>query len=107
MSRMDKVGAVPDLAPRVHGVRVWDPIVRIFHWTVALGVLANLTVLRNLETQHIYVGYVIVAALLVRLVWGFITRGHARFASFVPTPRALLSACCGHRDSGIPLRLDP
>lgn len=90
MARIAEVGAAPDLAPRVSGVRVWDPIVRIFHWTVALGVFANLTVLRNLETQHIYVGYVIVAALLVRLVWGFVARGHARFASFVPTPRALL-----------------
>ena len=90
MSQIAEVGAVPDLAPRVRGVRVWDPIVRIFHWTVALGVLANLTVLRNHETQHLYVGYVIVAALLVRLAWGSVARGHARFASFVPTPRALL-----------------
>lgn len=90
MSQIAEVGAVPDLAPRVRGVRVWDPIVRIFHWTVALGVLANLTVLRNHETPHVYVGYVIVAALLVRLAWGIVARGHARFASFVPTPRTLL-----------------
>lgn len=90
MSQIAEVGAAPDLAPRVRGVRVWDPIVRIFHWTVVLGVLANLTVLRNHETPHVYVGYVIVAALLVRLAWGFVARGHARFASFVPTPRTLL-----------------
>lgn len=91
MSQIAEAGAAPDLATRVRGVRVWDPIVRIFHWTVALGVLANLTVLRNHETPHVYVGYVIVAALLVRLAWGFVARGHARFASFVPTPRTLLA----------------
>jgi len=72
-------------------VRVWDPIVRIFHWTVAGGVIANLTFLREDEGPHIYVGYAVVAALVVRLGWGLIARGHARFASFVPGPRRLLA----------------
>lgn len=67
--------------------KVWDPIVRIFHWTVAAGVIANLTLLRHDEKPHIYVGYVVVAALAVRLVWGIVGRGHARFTSFIPGPR--------------------
>lgn len=71
-------------------VRVWDPIVRIFHWTVAGGVLANLTFLRHQDDWHLYVGYVVVAALTSRIVWGLWARSHARFASFVPTPRKLL-----------------
>jgi cytochrome b len=71
-------------------VKVWDPIVRIFHWTVAVGVIANLTVLQHQETPHIYVGYVVVTALAIRLAWGFIGRRHARFASFVPRPGGLL-----------------
>lgn len=79
----------PDPVPR--RVRVWDPIVRIFHWTVAGGVIANLTFLRHEEDSHIYVGYAVVAALIVRLVWGLVGRGHARFASFVPGPRRLVS----------------
>ncbi|GGA45305.1 cytochrome b/b6 domain-containing protein [Sphingomonas psychrolutea] len=78
----------PDPVPR--RVRVWDPIVRIFHWTVVGGVVANLTLLRHAESPHIYVGYAVIAALLVRLGWGFVARGHARFASFVPGPHRLV-----------------
>jgi len=87
---MDKAAipvASPD--PGASRVRVWDPLVRLFHWAVAAGVIANLTLLRHEEKPHIYIGYAVVAALLVRLAWGFLGRGHARFASFVPSPRGL------------------
>jgi len=71
-------------------VRVWDPVVRLFHWTVAGGVVANLTFLEHARTPHSYVGYVVVAAVAVRLVWGLFARGHARLASFIPGPRAFV-----------------
>jgi cytochrome b len=72
---------------------VWDPLVRLFHWTVAGGVIVNLTFLRHAENPHVYLGYVVVAALVIRLGWGFVARGHARFASFVAGPRRLLAYC--------------
>lgn len=79
------------LAPRAPArVRVWDPLVRLFHWTVALGCIANLTVLRELKSAHRYVGYVILAAVAIRLVWGVVGSRHARFADFAPSPRRLL-----------------
>ena len=71
-------------------IRVWDPLVRIFHWTVAFGVIANLTVLRHVENLHIYLGYTMVVALVVRLAWGFVGSKHARFIDFVPGPRRLI-----------------
>jgi len=89
------------LAPDTRRVRVWDPIVRLFHWTIVGGVVANLTFLRHEESPHIYVGYAVVAALVVRLGWGFVVRGHARFASFVPGPYRLtgyLRAMLGRRE---------
>ncbi len=76
-------------APANRRVRVWDPLVRIFHWTVAGGVLANLTFLREARDWHVNIGYLVVAALAIRIGWGFVGRGHARFASFVPGPRGL------------------
>lgn len=82
--------ATPTPGPVTRRVRVWDPIVRLFHWTLAGGVIANLTFLRHAEDPHIYVGYAVIAALAVRLVWGVAARGHARFTSFVPGPRSLL-----------------
>lgn len=79
------------LAPRAPTrVKVWDPVVRLFHWTVALGCIANLTVLRELKSAHRYVGYVILAAVAIRLVWGVVGSRHARFADFAPSPRRLL-----------------
>lgn len=77
----------PAPAPRV---KVWDPVVRLFHWTLALGCIANLTVLREAEAAHRIVGYVVVAALMVRLLWGVIGSRHARFADFAPGPRRLV-----------------
>jgi len=80
---------------------VWDPLVRAFHWTVAAGVIANLTFLREAKSTHINVGYVVLAALAVRLVWGVIAHGHARFASFVPGPSRFLAyvgAMLGRRE---------
>jgi len=74
----------------VSKVRIWDPVVRVFHWTVAGGVLANLTFFRNQDDWHVYIGYVVVAALTIRVGWGLMASGHPRFTSFVPTPRKLL-----------------
>lgn len=90
MAATAPVAAAPTPGPVPRRVRVWDPVVRIFHWTVAGGVIANLTILRHAENPHIYVGYAVIAALIVRLVWGLVARGHARFASFVPGPRRLV-----------------
>ncbi len=70
-------------------VKVWDPLVRVLHWTMALGVIANLSVLRENEDLHNIVGYVVLGALSVRIVWGFIGSRHARFADFVPRPTTL------------------
>jgi cytochrome b len=95
------VGAAPTPDPISRRVRVWDPLVRIFHWTVAGGVIANLTFLRHEENSHIYVGYAVIVALVVRLAWGLVARGHARFASFVPGPRRLVgyfAAMVGKRE---------
>ncbi len=71
-------------------VRVWDPVVRLFHWTVVAGCAINLIVEEG-NTFHRAVGYVVAAAVAVRLVWGFAGKGHARFSDFFPTPAALLA----------------
>jgi len=71
-------------------VMVWDPIVRIFHWTVVAGCVANLFLLEDGGLAHEVIGYTVAAALTVRIVWGFVGSRHARFADFVPRPRQLL-----------------
>lgn len=78
-----------DAPPTPPRVKVWDPLVRVFHWTLALGCLANLTILREAEAPHRYVGYLVGGALAVRLLWGAFGSRHARFGDFVPGPGRL------------------
>jgi cytochrome b len=68
-------------------VRVWDPLVRVLHWVVAGGVVANLTFLEHVRAPHRFVGYVVIGAATMRAVWGFVASGHAKWSSFVPGPR--------------------
>jgi len=72
-------------------VKVWDPVVRLFHWSlVALFALAFATG-DEIARLHIAAGYAIAALLAVRLVWGLVGPRHARFGNFVRGPRETLS----------------
>ena len=72
-------------------IRVWDPFVRVFHWTLlALFVVAFVTG-DEIKGVHIAAGYGIVFMLTLRLVWGVIGPRYARFSSFVRSPRQVLA----------------
>lgn len=67
-------------------VRVWDPVVRVFHWgLVAAFATAWLSAEESSEV-HELAGYAVIALLAVRLVWGFVGPRYARFAQFVRGP---------------------
>jgi len=69
--------------------RVWDPLVRVFHWSLVTCVLLDLFVVEEGEALHQWLGYAAAVLVCVRVVWGFIGPRHARFADFFPTPRRL------------------
>ena len=57
-------------------VRVWDPFVRLFHWSlVALFIVAFVTG-DKFERLHIAIGYAIIALIALRVVWGFLGSRH-------------------------------
>ena len=66
-------------------IRVWDPLVRTGHWLLATAVIIAWFVDEPLWL-HTW-GYIAMALILVRIVWGFIGPDYARFASFVRGPR--------------------
>lgn len=83
------VSQPPSLAHR-RAIKVWDPIVRISHWTIALVVLLNGFVTDPEETLHHYLGYTAATVLVIRLIWGLIGSRHARFTAFPPSPARAL-----------------
>lgn len=66
--------------------KVWDPAVRVFHWTLAAGFLANALVIDEDAPAHEWVGYGLVVLVGLRIIWGLVGPHHARFATFVPRP---------------------
>jgi cytochrome b len=71
-------------------VRVWDSLVRIFHWGLVACFLTAWFADGG-ERVHDTAGYVVLGLVAFRLVWGLIGTRHARFAEFVPTPAGLLA----------------
>lgn len=72
--------------PHPGGVRVWDPVVRLFHWSLVTCVVLNQFILEDGEAAHEWAGYVALGLVLIRILWGFVGSTHARFANFVPRP---------------------
>lgn len=69
---------------------VWDPLVRIFHWSLVLTFAANALITDPESNLHEWVGYIVLGLVGLRLVWGVIGARHARFAAFIPTPNTVL-----------------
>lgn len=71
-------------------VRVWDPFVRIFHWSLVILVgLALLT--PDWGWLHRPIGYGAAGLVVARLIWGLVGPRHARFTNFVRGPRTVLA----------------
>ena len=72
-------------------VRVWDPLVRIIHWSVAALVVIELFNEAGANPWHRYLGYVAAALVAARLAWGYGDRGYASLASMAASARRTLS----------------
>ncbi|MGZ8144251.1 MAG: cytochrome b/b6 domain-containing protein [Methylosarcina sp.] len=70
-----------------NSVNVWDLPLRIFHWLLVAGFFTAYFTEDDLLTVHVWAGYLIIALLIFRLVWGFIGNRYARFSNFLCSPR--------------------
>lgn len=75
------------LPPEAKLVKVWDPLVRIFHWTLVSAFFVAYFTEDDLLDLHVYAGYLIGGLLVFRLIWGFVGSRYARFSDFVKPPR--------------------
>lgn len=64
-------------------VRVWDPFVRVFHWSLVLAFAVEWATAEGWMALHERAGYFILVLLGLRIAWGLIGTRHARFRDFV------------------------
>jgi len=66
-------------------ISVWDPFVRLFHWSLVVCFALNAFVLDEESQWHIWIGYTVAGLVAARILWGFVGSRYARFSSFPPS----------------------
>ena len=74
--------------PPARYLSVWDPLVRLLHWSMVASVAVAWLVTEG--RVHDTAGYILLGLVAVRILWGFVGPTHARFASFVGSPGKVL-----------------
>ncbi|MEZ5933464.1 MAG: cytochrome b/b6 domain-containing protein [Alphaproteobacteria bacterium] len=70
-------------------VRVWDPLVRLFHWSLVGAFFTSFLIVDSARI-HERAGYVVLGLLAFRVIWGMVGSRHARFSDFVKPPMRVL-----------------
>ncbi|MCK4742261.1 MAG: cytochrome b/b6 domain-containing protein [Sulfuriflexus sp.] len=68
-------------------IYVWDPVVRLFHWSLVVAFVVAYISGDEESVIHTNAGYVILALIGIRVIWGLIGTRHARFMDFMTSPR--------------------
>ena len=75
---------------RPASVKVWDPFVRVFHWALVVAFATAWYSGGIWDNPHLVAGYIVLALVVARIVWGFIGSRYARFSDFIYGPRVML-----------------
>ena len=67
-------------------IKVWDPFVRIFHWTVVVSFFIAYITEDEVMWLHELAGYTILVFVIARVLWGVIGTRYARFSNFIYKP---------------------
>ena len=92
-------------------ILVWDLLVRVGHWLLAVLFFVAYLTEDDLLTIHSWAGYGVGIYVIVRVIWGFVGPKHARFSDFAYGPASaaqylkeliLFQAkrCLGHSPAG-------
>ena len=69
-------------------VKVWDPLLRVLHWSLAFVFLVNF-INEGGDPLHNWLGYAALFLIGVRFVWGWVGPPRARFSDWVRGPRTV------------------
>ena len=67
-------------------VKIWDPLVRVFHWSLVASFAIAWLSAEEWGDLHEWAGYSAGALIAFRLVWGLVGSRYARFTQFVRSP---------------------
>jgi cytochrome b len=71
-------------------IKVWDPLVRVFHWSLVFFFLLAFATEDDWMDLHAWAGYAIAMLVGFRLLWGIIGTRNARFLTFVKSRRIVM-----------------
>ncbi len=71
-------------------VKAWDPLVRVFHWSLVFFFLIAFTTEDDWMNLHVWAGYAVAMLIGFRLLWGVIGTRTARFLTFVKSPQIVM-----------------
>ena len=77
--------------PPARMVRAWDPLVRVFHWSLAASFTVAYLTEDDFLVAHLWAGYLILGLIALRLLWGFVGPRYARWSDFVKAPAAIIA----------------
>jgi cytochrome b len=75
-------------------IRIWDLPLRLFHWLLVMAVIGSFVSVKlggNAMIWHGRFGYIVLALIFFRLIWGFVGTHHARFTQFIKSPKVILA----------------
>ena len=72
-------------------IRVWDPLVRLFHWSLVGGFTVAYVTADEWDKAHERFGYIVAGLIAFRLFWGLVGSRHARFSDFLYRPSTIVA----------------
>lgn len=89
-------------------IYVWDYVVRVCHVVFILGVIsAFVSYQLDYMEWHVLNGYVVLGALALRILWGFIGPSNARFSHFLVHPSRVYRYLRHWRAQPVPVGHNP